>query len=329
VTDTLRYVRADTTTHPPERKGKRDDPRMVQRMVALDQVADEGKVLAVLLGVADDRGVHLNGGRMGAADGPQRFRDWFSRLPATGEYGHASILSAGDLMPAENTTETHERLAGVVAVLRERFPKARVVVVGGGHDHAYGEVLGLARWLGAKDDGARLAVVNVDAHADVRPHTGEPHSGTPFRRLLVDPAARLYGESFCEWGLQRATNATAHLQWLHQQGAKVVMWDEIPDGDRAAGEQLTELMSGFSRSHAAVALSVDLDGFPHAASPGVSAPSPLGVPPGAVVRAAAALHDLEPATQLGLYELNPRFDQDGKSARLAARIAWSYLTGLL
>jgi arginase family enzyme len=48
-----------------------------------------------------------------------------------------------------------------------------------------------------------------------------------------------------------------------------------------------------------------------------------------VLRAAAALGSLPLATQLGLYELNPRFDQDGASARLAARLAWSYLTGLL
>lgn len=326
--DTLRFVRADTTQ--PPNKGRRDDPRMAGRIVALDAVVEPDRVIAVLLGVADDRGVHLNGGRLGASDGPQRFRDAFGRLPAPPDFGPGTVLSAGDLMPADHTGETHERLAEVVAVLRQRFARARFVVVGGGHDHAYGELCGLARWLGARNPHGRLAAVNVDAHADVRPHTGEPHSGTPFRRLLTDASARLYGESLCQWGLQRSANALAHLQFLQAQGVRTVMWDEIPDGDRAAGDQLTAILHGFAHTHAVVALSVDLDGFPHAASPGVSAPSPLGVPPGAVVRAAAALGQFEPhASQLGIYELNPQFDQDGMSARLAARIAWSYVTGLV
>ena len=189
-------------------------------------------------------------------------------------------------------------------------------------------MLGLARWLGAGQVDGRVAVVNVDAHADVRPHTGEPHSGTPFRRLLLDPVARLDGASLVEWGLQRAANAVAHLQFLEGQGARAVFWDDLPDGDRAAGTALTEILAALAGSHAGLALSVDLDAFPQSCAPGVSAPGVVGVPPGAVLRAAARLGAMPCVTQLGIYELNPRFDVDGATARLAARIAWSYLTGL-
>lgn len=330
--DTLRFVRSDASTLPagPRSHGKlrRDDPRMASRMVGLDAAIDPLQVRAILLGVADDRGVRINGGRYGAAAGPARFRDYFSRLPAPPPFVPGSVLSAGDLVGAETTAETHSRLAEIVQVLRSRFAAARLVVVGGGHDHAYGEVLGLARWLGEQRPAARLAVLNVDAHADVRPHTGEPHSGTPFRRLLLDPAARLHGSSFVAWGLQRAANAAAHLQFLEGQGARSVFWDEIPDGDGAAGAALTAVLAGLGASHDAVALSVDLDALPQAAAPGVSAPAAVGLAPGGIVRAAARLGALPCATQLGIYELNPRFDVDGATARMAARIAWSYLTGL-
>lgn len=327
--NTLRYIRADTTPAAADRKGQRDDPRMATRMVALDGEPKLEKIQAILLGVADDRGVQLNGGRVGAADGPARFRDFFSRLPAPHEFGPGSVLNAGDLMPAESTNETHARLAEVVAVLHERFPKARLVVIGGGHDHAYGEVLGLARCVGIRQKDARVAVLNVDAHADVRPHHGEPHSGTPFRRILVEPATRVAPQSFVEWGLQRSCNSAAHLQFLHQQGCNVVYWQDIDGNEAHAGAGLIELLRQLANGHAGLSLSVDMDAFPQAVSPGVSAPSPLGVPAGAVVRAAAALNGMPGVTQLGIYELNPRFDQDGASSRLAARIAWSYVTGLV
>jgi formiminoglutamase len=327
--DTLRYVRLDQTPQQVSAAERRDDPRMASRLVALDGDPDATKVRAIVLGVADDRGVGLNGGRMGAAEGPQQFRTYFAKLPAPADWAPGSVLSAGDLLPAEHTAETHARLAEVVVVLRERFPRARLVVVGGGHDHAYGEVLGLARSLASRQADARLAVVNVDAHADVRPHQGEPHSGTPFRRLLEEPAARLAPRSFVEWGLQRASNATAHLEYLHQLGVQVVYWQDIDPNDAAAGQQLLGVLAGLAENHAGVSLNVDLDAFAHAVAPGVSAPSPVGVPAGAVLRAAARLGELAAVSQLGLYELNPRFDQDGHTARLAARLAWSYITGLL
>jgi formiminoglutamase len=327
--DTLRFIRADTVPVATDRKGRRDDPRMASRMVSLADEPKRDKVHAIVLGVADDRGVHLNGGRLGAADGPARFRDYFGRLPAPAEFGPHSVLNAGDLMPAESTNETHARLAEVVFVLRERFPLARLVVVGGGHDHAYGEVLGLARSVAALDREAKVAVLNVDAHADVRPHHGEPHSGTPFRRILTEPATRVAAGSLVEWGLQHACNATAHLQYLQQQGARVVFWEDIDGSDTIAGAQLLALLTELATGHAGLSLSVDMDAFAQAVSPGVSAPSPLGVPAGAVVRAAAVLGSLPTSTQLGIYELNPRFDQDGASARLAARLAWSYVTGLV
>ena len=326
--DTIRFVRADATPLSAERKGRRDDPRMAARMVGLDADPAASEVAAVLLGVADDRGVHLNGGRMGAADGPQRFRDYFSRLPVPQELGMRVVVSAGDLMPAENTAETHARLAEVVAVLRERFPASRLVVIGGGHDHAYGEVLGLSRALAAQRSDVKVAVCNIDAHADVRPHHGEPHSGTPFRRLLIEPAARLAGPSLMAWGLQASCNASLHLDFLRQHGCRVVMWQEIETDEHRAGAELVRSLHELAQTHAGLSLSVDMDAFAQSVAPGVSAPSPLGVPPGAVVLAAAALGLQTCATQLGIYELNPRFDQDGATARLAARIAWSYITGL-
>ncbi len=323
--ETMRYVRIDTTRRP--ESGRRDDPRMGARMVTLDGEPDPAVVRAVLVGVACDRGVGLNGGRLGSAEGPQRFRDFFWRLPAPADIGQASVLDAGDLMSAGRTTETHGRLAEVVTVLRERFPSAKLVVIGGGHDHAYGEVVGMCDDLRRRVETPRIAVLNVDAHADVRQHNNEPHSGTPFRRLIDEPRAGVAGPSMLAWGLQQGSNAQAHLDWLKAQGAAVVDWQTIDADPSAAARDLLAAMDVFASTHDGLAMSVDLDAFGQAVAPGVSAPAPVGVPAGAVLRAAAHLAGLPCATQMGIYELNPRFDRDGATARLAARLAWSYLTG--
>ncbi len=332
MTDTLKFVRADATPHRDGMVSRGDEPRLLNCAVSLDGDPRPDRVQAIVLGVSDDRGVQLAGGRLGAAEGPLRVRDYLLRMPAPEEFTIGSLLNAGDLQSAEHTAETHARLAEVVAVLRERFPLARLVVIGGGQDHAYGEVLGLARALGRTQPQGRLAVVSVGPQAQVQaptPQRGEPNANTAFRRLLLEPAARLDGPSLLQWGLQRTSNSPSHLRFLVAQGVQQLYWEEIDGDHRRAGQDLVARIAQLADSHAALSLSVHLGAFDHATSPGVSAPSVVGVPAGAVLQAAATLATLSIATQLGIYELNPRFDQDGASARLAARVAWSYLTGVL
>jgi len=332
MTETLRMLRADPTPHAPSAKARRDELRLSHRIVTLDADPQPDRVQLIVLGVADGRGVQLAGGRAGAADGPAKFRDHFFRLPAPPEFGPGSVLNAGDLEPAGHTPETHARLAEVVAVLRERFGGARLMVIGGGGDHAYGDILGFARAVGRSFSTGAIAAVHVDAHADVAHHDAareEPHAGTAFRRLLCEPACRLSGPACVHWGLQRSAVGHAHLQWLAEQGARTVFLEDIDGDARKAGSDLCGLLRSLADDHPGVALSLDLQAFCQADAPGVASPQAVGVPTGAVVRAAALLGRLGVASQLGVYELNPRFDQDGATARLAARVAWSYATGLV
>lgn len=322
---TLRYIRNDSTRRP-ESMG--DDPRMGSRMVALDQDPDPAQIAAILLGVVCDRGVGLKGGRMGAVEGPSQFREHFWRLTAPAVIARNSVLDAGDLVSAERTNETHARLGEVLDVLHERFPKARTVVVGGGHDHAYGEVLGLARWLKNVDGDNSVAVLSVDSQVHVQRHEGEAHSGTAWRRLLLEPAARLDGEGLAIWGVQRAANAEPLLAFAAAQGVRLTHLHEISADSDAATEVLLGLLEELAGQHGGLSMSVDMGAFAQQVAPGVGEPTPVGVDVAPVLAAAVAAGRLQQPTQLGIYELNPRYDRDGATARLAARIAWSYLTGL-
>jgi formiminoglutamase len=74
-------------------------------------------------------------------------------------------------------------------------------------------------------------------------------------------------------------------------------------------------------------LTICLDAFPAAVAPGVSAPAALGIDPGLVERLVDAACAAGKLRLADVAELNPSFDVDGRTARLAARlvarIAWN------
>ena len=68
-----------------------------------------------------------------------------------------------------------------------------------------------------------------------------------------------------------------------------------------------------------------MDVFPAHVSPGVSAPSALGIDPVVVIKLIQHLKMLCPLHKVqwrisDIAELNPLYDQDGRTARLAARL---------
>jgi formiminoglutamase len=63
-------------------------------------------------------------------------------------------------------------------------------------------------------------------------------------------------------------------------------------------------------------------------APGVSAPNPLGLT-GTELCELAALAGAEPRTRVVEFsEVNPAFDVDGRTARLAAAAIWRYLAAV-
>ena len=115
-------------------------------------------------------------------------------------YDGGNVLCEGDaLEAAQFVLGTH-----VAAVLEAgHFP----LVIGGGHEVAWGTWQGLATWA-MKQPGKRVGVLNFDAHFDLR--AGEVGtSGTPFRQIAEDCAARNWSFRYACFGVARATNTAA------------------------------------------------------------------------------------------------------------------------
>ncbi len=320
--DTLRYVRHDTNRRLGGGRRLRED-HIGAKVVQLDGDPRQETVRAILLGVACDRGVGLGGGRIGAADGPQRFRDAFFRLVAPEGWAEGTVLDAGDLLSAGRSEETHARLMEVVDVLMGRFPAARLCLVGGGHDSLYGEVLGLARRLrrDRTPDTPRLGLVVVDACPDVAAHEGEPTHQTALRRLLREKAAGLVADDVLHFGAQPALTPWQHMRFLRGQAIESI---ELPETESV---DLSTRICGLAERVDGLTVSIDLGALSQAVAPGVSEPSATGVDLRPLLRAAAMAGSLEKPKTFGIYGLTPRFDRDGATARVAARLCWSYCAG--
>jgi len=77
-----------------------------------------------------------------------------------------------------------------------------------------------------------------------------------------------------------------------------------------------------------VYLSMDLDGFCSSIAPGVSAPSPLGFQPDVALKTIAFLAQSQKLVSVDIVELNPCYDHDNATARLAARLIYQVIEEL-
>lgn len=202
-----------------------------------------------------------------------------------------------------------------------------VVVLGGGHETAFGTFLG---HIGA---GREVSIVNIDAHPDVRPRVERDgallaHSGSPFRDAIEHESRACRG--YAVTGLQASSVSSEHLEWLRSRGATAVFADDPSLAEDHAGDLLATLPAwSVSDKDApdAIMASLDLDAVAAAAAPGVSAPSPAGVQSDLWLRAAEDLGADARVASLDLVELSPPFDVDGRTSTLAALTIWRFLRG--
>src|SRR5262249_27458975 len=171
---------------------------------------------AVLLGFPQDEGVRRNHGRPGAAKAPHEIRTHLFRLtPYDAERGinltARPPLDAGDLRLVGSLEETQDSLAVVIAGLLEHGTVP--VVLGGGHETAYGVYLG---YVEAQKD---VGIINIDAHLDVRPYVpGHGHSGSPFRQALELPTRPLPGPRYVCLGAQPQAASREHVKYAQERG---------------------------------------------------------------------------------------------------------------
>lgn len=256
-----------------------------------------------LIGFACDAGVARNQGRTGAAEGPAALRRALAPLPVlpgirVGDVG--DITCNGDALEAAQA-----QYAAQTAALMTRgiLPLG----LGGGHEIAYAAGTGLRQ---AFPD-ARLGIINIDAHLDVRIDR-RPSSGTPFRQL-----ADTFPYRYACLGASRFANTQSLFARAEAMGAWIVEDSALLD---MAWTDTAAQIAAFCADTDAIYLTLDLDTLPASVMPAVSAPAAFGLPVHLVEKIIRAVFASGKVRLCDVAEYNPRYDIDGHGARTAARL---------
>jgi len=280
-----------------------NDPRMGE--IALRGPEALAGAEVALIGCPQDEGVRRNKGRVGAAQAPAEIRWALYRYPVSEAHADLRLVDLGDIRPGADLEQTHDALHAAVRHCLRRGLK--VVVLGGGNDISYPDCSALAAELPS------VLAFNIDRHLDVR---ADPvrNSGTPYRPLLqegwIQPGA------FHEVGINSFANSLAYRRYVEDLGAGVHYLAELRE--RGAGATVQAIVAASSAE--GIFFGFDLDVVAAAEAPGVSDPSPMGLTAKEVCEIAdVAARD--PRTRVvEISEVNPVYDRDGITAKLAANL---------
>lgn len=298
------------------------DPRMGD-LVGKGEMAITEHTHVAIIGVPQDLGVARNGGRVGAAQAPDAIRAMFYRLTpydfaSQQSVPHGAVVDVGNIRcDGSELEEIHDRLAQVVVAVCRRGLVP--LVLGGGHDTTYAAASGVHAVHG------QLGILNFDAHLDVRPPNPLRNSGTSFRMLIEE--GKLAAERFVEFGIQSFANARSHVEWLEGKGGNIIPLETVrQDGfARALATAYRIAASGGCPVYG----TLDIDGVRAADAPGVSATMPDGFAASELLDTARLLGSSKETVAVDIVEVNPQFDRDNQTAKLAAHAMMRVIGGRL
>ncbi|NKI30744.1 formimidoylglutamase [Croceivirga thetidis] len=264
-----------------------------------------------ILGYACDEGVRRNQGRVGAANGPNSIRKMLGKMP-----NHLSesqkVYDFGDIQCDDGNMEAcQELLSKTIGSLLDKgtFP----IVLGGGHDVAYGHYNGIKQHLLSSNKLPSIGIINFDAHFDLRDDSFGSNSGTPFYQIANENEPFHY---LC-LGIRKDANdkklfetaASLDVTYVMQNTFRIEFMNEIKTWIKAFLKKVNH-----------VYVTIDMDGFSSAYAPGSSAASPMGFAPDIVLECLDTIISSEKLISVDIAEMNPVYDSDHQTAKLAASL---------
>jgi formiminoglutamase len=254
--------------------------------------------------------VRRNRGRVGSAAGPAALRDALASLSAGADL---AVVDFGDAGVTGTDLESGQQVLGD-AVSGALDSGHLPIVLGGGHETAFGSYLGLRASAGMTN--TRLGIVNLDAHFDLRSDT-EPSSGTPFRQIAEAEATAGHDFTYRVIGVSEPNNTLDLFETAAELGVAYLLDEECGPENL---EHVSAFVADLIEDVDAIYLTIDLDVLPAYVAPGVSAPAAHGVPFDVILSVCKQLARSPKLAHVDVVELNPGFDIDNRTARAAARL---------
>ncbi len=287
--------------------------RLFQRVITGADYKDLKSNDFVLHGFAVDEGVRRNKGRVGAAQAPDIIRANMANFPVVQpnfvlcDFGNVECVD-------QQLEESQESLAEKVGVALSAG--ARSIVLGGGHEVMHAHFSGVRKAYPHK----KIGIINFDAHFDnrsVEPNVG-PSSGTGFWQIAQQETLHSL-----HIGIQRNSNTLQLFDTAHQLGMQYILADEL------FFENLPSLyikVDDFLENVDFIYITICMDVFNAALAPGVSAAAYNGIfADAAFMHLYRHLLSSTKVRALDVAEVNPSFDIQNRTARLAASLVNEWL----
>jgi formiminoglutamase len=267
-----------------------------------------------ILGFMCDEGVLRNMGRIGAKHGPEFLRKACSNFPYASS---KTIADFGNIVCEDTNLEKAQESLGD-AVCKIQILGTKTVVFGGGHEVMYGHYMGLRKAYPDK----KIGIINVDAHFDNRTLVEGigASSGTGFWQIAqIDT-----NYQYLAIGIQPNSNTKALFNEAHKTGTEYILAEEVNVENEG---KIVKKLEGFLDLVDIVYLTLCLDVFAAPFAPGVSATSYNGIFPDYFFKKIfKPVFKTEKLIAFDIAELNPSFDIDNRTAKLAASLVFDYIT---
>lgn len=259
-----------------------------------------------ILGFVCDEGVSRNKGRIGASKGPESLRKACANFPKIND---VEIADFGDVYCTDNTLEkAHEILAETVCSIQIR--NIKTIVFGGGHELMFGHFKGIRSAF----PNQKIGIINFDAHFDnrkVEPTIGAT-SGTGFWQIAQEDG----NYEYLAIGIQRNSNTQVLFDEAHRTATEYILAEDlIPENEKLIFEKIEKWTENIDVLYVTICMDVFASPF----APGVSATAYNGIFPDYFFK--KILKKVLKSDKLRAFdiaELNPDFDIDNRTAKLAA-----------
>ncbi len=290
-----------------------EDGELGLRIHQLVQPYNNQQNAKVLIGFCSEEGVKRNKGRLGAKSAPDNIRKTLSNLPI--HCTEFNLYDAGNIIVDEDLEEARKLQTQKVneILATKSFP----MVIGGGHETALGNFLAFIQHF-PKDS----LVVNLDAHFDIRMPNPISTSGTPFYEMYQYCETNGIKFNYLVAGIQQLGNTQALFKRADELKIKYFLADDIHGNFDAFLNQLTNQLSQYKHIY----LSVDMDVLDVAYAPGVSATTINGLTPYQIKAIINCIQTTKKLKIADLVEVNPQYDRDQQTAKLASHLMYNLLT---
>lgn len=266
---------------------------------------DTFKNAVVFTGYNTDDGVLRNLGREGASKGSNAIRKACASLPYMNYFGDLYDTGNIDIYKLEEAQkELAKRTNNIIK--SGSFP----INLGGGHDIAFGTYSGIRTVYPNK----KIGIINFDAHLDMRPYDKKISSGTMFKQILDKDA----NVDYMIIGYQEMGNT---LRLRNIANEKKVIISKITESTLETNKKLSE----FLKNCDIVYTTFCMDVFDITEAPGVSAPTSIGLEKRIAIEFFEKIIDSNKLIALDFAEINPIYDQDNRTARLASNFIYKFL----